>query len=65
MNQSLNIIIWIQISTAIILIAHKSNHMKKLSEDQIDDLLKLKFGKLVEEPGHRAYISNKVLGKIF
>ena len=39
--------------------------MKKLSEDQIDDLLKLKFGELVEEPGHRAYISNKVLGKIF
>ena len=39
--------------------------MKKLTEDQVDDLLKLKFGKLVEESGHRAYVSNKVLGKIF
>ena len=39
--------------------------MKKLSEDQVDDLFKLKFGKIVQETGHRAYISNKVLGKIF
>ena len=39
--------------------------MKKLSEKQIDDLLKLKFGKVVEEPGHTAYLSNKILGKIF
>ena len=39
--------------------------MKKLSDEQVDDLLKLKFGKIVEETGHKAYVSNKVLGKIF
>ena len=39
--------------------------MKKLSDEQINDLLKLKFGKIVEETGHQAYVSNKVLSKIF
>ena len=27
--------------------------------------MKLKFGKIVEETGHRAYVSNKTLGKIY
>ena len=39
--------------------------MKVFSENQIDDILKLKFGKIVSEPGHTAYVSNTVLGKIF
>ena len=39
--------------------------MKVFTETWIDDLLKLKFGKVVTEPGHTAYISNQVLGKIF
>ena len=39
--------------------------MKKLTESQVDDLLKLKYGKLATAPGHRAYVSNKVLAKIF
>ena len=39
--------------------------MKQFSERQVDDLLKLKFGKVVEESGHRAFVSNKVLGKVF
>ena len=39
--------------------------MKRLTEEQVDDLLKLKFGKVVTEPGHRAYVSNAVLAKIF
>ena len=39
--------------------------MKKLSEEQVDDILKLKFGRIVEETGHRAYVSNRTLGKIF
>ena len=39
--------------------------MKVFSEQQIDDLLKLKFGKIVIEPGHFSYVSNTVLGKIF
>ena len=41
------------------------NDMKRLTEAQVDDLLKLKFGKVVTEPGHTAYVSNAVLGKIF
>ena len=32
--------------------------MKKLSEEQIDDLLKLKFGSLVTASGSPAYVSN-------
>ena len=39
--------------------------MKEFSEQQVDDIIKLKFGKLVSEPGHRQYVSNRVLGKIF
>ena len=39
--------------------------MKKLTEQQIDDLLKLKFGKVITEPGHTAFVSNKILAKIF
>ena len=27
--------------------------------------MKLKFGKMVEETGHRAYVSNRTLGKIY
>ena len=27
--------------------------------------MKLKFDKIVEDTGHRAYVSNKTLGKIF
>ena len=39
--------------------------MKKISEEEIDAILKLKFGKVVEETGHTAFVSNKTLGKIF
>ena len=40
-------------------------YMKQFTEEQIDDLLKLKFGKVVEESGHTAFVSNKTLGKIY
>ena len=39
--------------------------MKQISEEKLLDIMKLKFGKIVDEPGHTAYVSNKVLGKIF
>ena len=39
--------------------------MKEFSEQQVDDIIKLKFGKLISELGHRQYVSNRVLGKIF
>ena len=39
--------------------------MKRISEEQVDDMLKLKYGSIVEEPGHIAYVSNKTLGSIF
>ena len=35
------------------------------SDKQVDDLIKLKFGKLVELAEHTSYVSNRVLGKIF
>ena len=39
--------------------------MKLFTETQIDDLIKLKFGKIVTEAGHPAFVSNSTLGKIF
>ena len=39
--------------------------MKEFTEQQVSDLVKLKFGALVEEPGHTSYVSNRVLAKIF
>ena len=39
--------------------------MKIFSEAQVDDLLKLKFGSLVTERGHRSYVSNQMLGQLF
>ena len=39
--------------------------MKKISEKTIDDIMKLKFGKIVDQPGHTAFLSNKTLGKVF
>lgn len=42
------------------------NYMvKKLTEQQVEDLIKLKFGKMVTSPDHRQYASNATLGKIF
>ena len=38
---------------------------RSLTESQVDDLIKIKFGQLVTAPGHTAYVSNKVLAKIF
>lgn len=39
--------------------------MKVFNEKYIDDVIKLKFGRIVSEPGHPAFVSNQVLGKIF
>ena len=39
--------------------------MKEFSEQQVDDIIKLKFGKLVTEPGHKQYVANRILGQIF
>ena len=39
--------------------------MKEFTEQQVDDIIKLKFGKLVTEPGHKQYVGNRVLGQIF
>ena len=39
--------------------------MKLISEQQVDDLIKLKFGCLATEHGHRSYVSDKLLGKLF
>ena len=39
--------------------------MKQFTEQMVDDILKLKHGMVVAEPGHIAYASNKTLAKIF
>ena len=39
--------------------------MKIFSKQQVDDLIKLKFGSLVTERGHRSYVSNEELGQLF
>ena len=39
--------------------------MKKLTEEILQDIMKLKYGRIVDEPGSIAYVSNKVLAKVF
>ena len=39
--------------------------VKSFSEQQVDDLIKLKYGKLVTSDKNTQYISNAVLGRIF
>ena len=39
--------------------------VKKLKDSQVDDLIKLKYGRLVTSADHTAYVSNAALGKIF
>ena len=38
---------------------------KKFTEEQVDDLIKLKFGQLVTSADNIQYVSNAKLGKIF
>ena len=39
--------------------------MKQITEQQVDDLIKLKFGRLVTDVGHTSFVSNRILGKVF
>ena len=39
--------------------------MKLFTEQQVDDLIKLKFGELVTTAVNTSYVSNWRLGKIF
>ena len=39
--------------------------VKKLTDSQVDDMIKLKYGRLVTSADHTAYLSNAALGKIF
>ena len=39
--------------------------MKVFTEQQVDDILKLKFGAVVTSYPSTSYVSNRVLGKIF
>ena len=42
-----------------------NNIMKQFTEAQVDDLIKLRYGRLVTSADHTAYASNAALGKIF
>ena len=44
---------------------YKLNKMKHFTEQQVDDILKLKFGAVVTSYPSTSYVSNSVLGKIF
>ena len=39
--------------------------VKNFTEQQINDIIKLKFGRLVDSAQHVGYASNATLGKIF
>ena len=39
--------------------------MKHFSEQQVKDMIKLKFGQEVSDHHHLSYVSNKLLGKLF
>ena len=39
--------------------------MKEFTDRQIDDILKLKYGKIVTSDKNVAYVSNASLGKLF
>ena len=39
--------------------------MKDFTEQQVDDILKLKFGAVVTSYPSKSYVSNRVLGKVF
>ena len=39
--------------------------VKNFTEEQINDIIKLKFGRLVDSAQHVQYASNSTLGKIF
>ena len=39
--------------------------MKHYSEQMVSDMIKLKFGKEVEDPFHPSFVSNRLLGKLF
>ena len=39
--------------------------VKQFSEAQVDDIIKLKFGRLVTSPHHVSYASDARLGRIF
>ena len=40
-------------------------YMKEFTEQQVNDLIRLKYGRLVDSPSNTSYVSNRVLGKIF
>ena len=39
--------------------------MKEITEAVVDDILKLKYGKVVADANHTAYATNATLGKVF
>ena len=47
------------------LIQIRKSMVKELTKAQVDDLIRLKFGRIVSTPYHTQYASNSILGKIF
>jgi len=39
--------------------------MKHFTKEQVDDMIKLKFGQLVTSANNTSYVPNRVLGQLF
>ena len=39
--------------------------VKKYTEQQVDAMIRLKFGRMVDSQYHTAYVSNALLGRLF
>ncbi len=39
--------------------------MKEFTESQVEDIIKLKYGRLVTDGNHTAHVNNAKLGRIF
>ena len=63
--QKLNLTLDINIRLRLEITYVNYNIMKQFIEAQVDDLIKLRYGRLVTSADHTAYVSNAALGKIF
>ena len=39
--------------------------LRDITSDQVDEMIKIKWGKLVTDSYHTAFVSNAVIGKIY
>ena len=63
---ALSILYWIKFVVVIVYaLVIPPPKMKEVTDKQVDDLIKLKWGYLVSNPRGPTYTSNTALGKVF